>query len=96
MTPTLASIVAQAQALATAIVQYASSIAPTNGTVPSNVASALSAVSTASAQLQTDLAATANAFTLGQPSPAAIVADVAALLNAVQTLSTAVTSPSNP
>jgi hypothetical protein len=96
MTPTLSQIVAAAQALTSQILAYAASIGTTTGPVPSNVQSALTAVTAASTQLNTDLASTAGAFTLGQPSPTVILTDVANLLTAVQALSTAVTSPSNP
>ena|ERR1700677_4429355 len=94
MTPTLAQILASAQALVSQVSAYIAATSPTTGPVPVNVAAALSAVSAASAQLQSDL--TASPFTLGSPSPAVIVTDVANLLAAVQSLSGAVASPSNP
>lgn len=96
MTPTLAAIVSAAQALAAQIVAYAATITPTNGPVPVNVAAALAAVTSASTQLTTDLTSAAGAFTLGSGSPVVIVTDVANLLAAVTTLSSAVASPSNP
>lgn len=95
MNPTLATIVAQAQALTAAIVAYAATLT-TTGPVPANIAAALTAVTAAGTQLNTDLALAANAFVLGQPSPTAIVTDVAALLAAVTALSAAVATPSNP
>lgn len=96
MTPTLAQIVAAAQALTAQIVAYAATITPPNGVVPANVQAALSLVTSASTQLTVDLATPTGAFVLGSPSPAVIVTDVANLLAAVQSLSSAVASPSNP
>jgi hydrogenase maturation factor len=93
MPPTIQSIVAAAQALAAQIVAYAATVV-TTGFVPANVASALAAVTAASNTLTADLAT--NTFTAGSPSPATLVTDVANLLAAVNTLSTAIGAPSNP
>lgn len=94
MPPTLQSIVAAAQALAAQIVAYAATVVTSTGFVPANVASALAAVTAAANQLNTDLAT--NTFTAGSPSPSTLVTDVANLLAAVNTLSTAISAPSNP
>ena len=89
MNPQVASILANAQALANQIAAYAASLTPPGGTVPQNVAAALSAVTTAFNTLTADAAA--NPFVL-----ATVVTDVANLLSAVNTLTSAAVSPSNP